>query len=441
MLNNSRNRGVHMSKYGVIFFLLFSLSKSWAIQVNCGKSAQCSPSVAAIEIELPPDEAQRLGQPNDYCTGFLIAKDKIMTNSHCIWGRVGKPSQMRHGKSCISASIHFPEVTVENKTYNAESTGCFSIETILDYDPRVSLDWPDFTILIINPVQRPFFNVSKNGITNGEINKSIVYDFDLSGKEVVATQRTNSNCQAYQKNDFKNFNSSFAPMVFYINCPIVGGNSGGVLLNGKNEAVAITISTQSISGKKSYDGSFFPQASTASNLSCIDTLTDSESRAEVKKLCDLNAFTDQQWAFNESIIKRFLTERDSRLNVTDKSTKVINQYKKTGQLVYREDTNFRNSNGMYKTDFFPRIGCFYKSAATERPYGELNLPIFRGEAAYGSDFKFHFLKAEIVPMVVNYIIDTPVSAFTTSQEVLVKMYITMNGVALNEAQVKIPFCE
>ena len=111
--------------------LLEALSKS---HVVCGEpNLECPNNVAKLVFWQKDDSGYNMG----VCSGTVIDKNHILTNSHCI------PTNLKTGSSCDSQIlVQFPKT----KTSRAENINCISVEQVYDYKNK---NQPDLAVLKI----------------------------------------------------------------------------------------------------------------------------------------------------------------------------------------------------------------------------------------------------------------------------------------------------
>lgn len=438
----------------VSFLIVLLLSiNSLAFEVSCKDQQDCNPSVAALFIPIPERESNITGNFTDYCSAFLISTNKdeslVLTNSHCIYGRFGgNISVTRKGQTCFGVKVVFPEAP----GYNTEAADCRRIVELPDYSPHANVGLPDFAVLAISPIKRPVIPVSKNGVVDGEIHKSIAYDFTIIDKntsfeQALAIQRTESHCEVDMGNEATPFKSGLAPVVTYKNCRLIPGNSGSVLINARGEAATLAMAMNKLSRQKTFDGQIFLDSGTATNLACIDYILDKETRKEYIEGCDLQAFYHNQGSFINVMKARMDQKIITEVNPAKLMEATIEQNSYFSQITYQKSFEYFKTDVTYQRDWAPQIMCVNKKSLYLNPvnFGKSSFAItadsYRAAGAYNKDYRFVVTEARVVPTTYYINVLTPKEQLAFRNDVKVEVKTVRDGKLKTTETATFPFCK
>lgn len=195
--------------------------------VSCGTSSECHGGVAMVLI--------RDTDSSSLCTGFLVASDTLVTNSHCI------PAALKSkGASCAKSLYFFFPAT---NGLAAERADCKEVSdvSVISSEAENSLK-PDYAILKLQkPVNRPVFEVSREGFADNSELKVIKVDPWSSGAGGVMTA---TKCRVIQGTlAIPIFQDDLSPIVSFSDCDARHGNSGSPLLDSSGKVRGILQAT------------------------------------------------------------------------------------------------------------------------------------------------------------------------------------------------------
>jgi hypothetical protein len=192
--------------------------------VSCS-GANCHDSAAMLL-------AANLKEQYSTCSGFLIAPDTLVTNSHCV------PDDLKEKPStdCMNRiSIHFPR-TAE---LQAEKVNCREVvEASKLYDMSKTGDvGQDYAVIkLAREVKRPVLKVSHEGFADG--GKYFIHKMNPGGGPNGTYEKIE--CEAVQRSLLlPGGDSDAAPLAFLTRCPVRPGNSGSMILSPEGEAVGV----------------------------------------------------------------------------------------------------------------------------------------------------------------------------------------------------------
>jgi V8-like Glu-specific endopeptidase len=189
------------------------------------------PGYAHVYCEYPddcPPAINQLQYKNKRCTAFLVARDLIATNLHCLPDEMNKERQ-----SCEGIDFVFPK----SKNHEPETLKCKTIEFLSEPLEKNSVN-VDLAILRTHSnTNREALNFSQDGFQDEK--DYAIYKIDPNsdtGGGVVVK----STCQAIQNaviNPY--FSSDKSPIVNFIPCRVIPGNSGSPIMSSNNEVRGI----------------------------------------------------------------------------------------------------------------------------------------------------------------------------------------------------------
>ena len=205
-------------------------------KIDCASAEQCPPSVALVLSQQKTTENGSVVQ----CTGFLIAEDVLVTNSHCL-----DPSIRTTGASCkgMMAFLLPAGKDPAGTSFSAQTFHCSTVISATEIhngegDPRRDM-LPDIAVLKLSEkTERPSFQINPVGLPN---NLPIrVYAIDPDNRQLATAVLRVRTCSILQiPSVLAQFNSERAPIATGVDCNLVGGNSGSFALDNDGYVRAI----------------------------------------------------------------------------------------------------------------------------------------------------------------------------------------------------------
>ena len=187
--------------------------------VKCKNLADCNESVAMLTVAKPNGLA--------LCTAFLVDKQTLATNSHCI------PKEIKDGSAPCSDRIN--AVFPGTQSQEEEKISC---EQFLKASPLPSTSDQDIAFLKIVPTKRKAIHTSKSGLADNQL--LTIYKITPQKNNPPEGLLQKDNCKAVQNSYvLPGFNKNLSSTVTVADCAIQGGNSGSPLLNDAGEVAAI----------------------------------------------------------------------------------------------------------------------------------------------------------------------------------------------------------
>lgn len=205
-------------KYGVLLSLFVSIGVQG--KVYCEYPDDCPPAINQLQYK------------NKRCTAFLVARDLIATNRHCL------PDEMnKERESCDGISFLFPK----SKNHETETLKCKTIEFLSEPLVPNSVNVDLAVLRTQTATNREPLTFSQDGFQNEK--QYTIYKVDPiseTGGGVVVK----ANCDAIQ-NSIVNpyFSSDKSPIINFIPCQVIPGNSGSPIMSSGNEVRGIIHST------------------------------------------------------------------------------------------------------------------------------------------------------------------------------------------------------
>jgi hypothetical protein len=208
---------------------LFALATALAAKeapfpVRCGSGETCPEAVGMWVQPIPK------GRMPDQCTGFLVERDLVLTNHHCL------PKDARHAHaSCAGSRFYVPRIGA----VPPDSTGCREVVALSPTSER--LDEPDWALVRLErPLERTPLVLDRSGVQDLDTLHAWVAEPDwvsiaarnLPAAEIrsvacVASRRTNVFRESESRADFTDPLSRKIPLA---SCPTWKGNSGSPAL-------------------------------------------------------------------------------------------------------------------------------------------------------------------------------------------------------------------
>ena len=188
--------------------------------VSCEEPGKC-PANVALFTGAQKDKALS-------CTGFLVGKDLIVTNSHCL------PAPVRYDPKACAEHVRFFFPAAEG--FPAMSVGC---KELLGRSDPVTTFSPDLAVLRLEKeLPRPILTIDHRGVkpnTNYTAFKINPIESDgLSG--ILKIQGCKTITNSYR---FPLYRKSSDSIFVAADCPQVHGNSGSPLVNEVGAAVGV----------------------------------------------------------------------------------------------------------------------------------------------------------------------------------------------------------
>jgi hypothetical protein len=165
----------------------------------------------------------------DQCTGVLLSESIFVTNSHCV------DRSLRHaGASC---SQWLAAVFPANDNYPAQKIMCSQILSASEPDADTTRNlMPDYVVMrLAKPAGRSVMKVSREGLPDRLSLKAYVFD-PKSHQNAIGSMNVRS-CTVKQP-DLSAAGLS-SPVVQADDCRLIEGNSGGPMVDAKNQLRAI----------------------------------------------------------------------------------------------------------------------------------------------------------------------------------------------------------
>ncbi len=205
---------VVVAKYALLVFLVWGLSAN--AQVYCEHPEDCPPAINQIQIK------------NKRCTGFLVARDLIATNLHCLPDGMNKEKQ-----SCSEITFVFPK----SKNHEPEKLKCKTVEFLSEPLEPNSVNVDLAILRTETSTNREPLSFSQDGFQDEK--EYTIYKIDPNadtGGGVVVK----SNCRAIQNSIINPyFTSDKSPIINFIPCQVIPGNSGSPILSSASEVRGI----------------------------------------------------------------------------------------------------------------------------------------------------------------------------------------------------------
>lgn len=187
--------------------------------------------MAHVYCEHPEDCPAAINQlqyKNKRCTAFLVARDLIATNLHCLPEHMNKERE-----SCDGIKFVFPKA----KNHEPEILNCKTIEFLSEPLEKNTVNVDLAVLRTQTSTNREPLNFSQDGFQDEKIYSIYKIDpnSDTGGGVVVK-----SNCPAIQNSIINPyFSSDKSPIVNFIPCKVIPGNSGSPILSSTNEVRGI----------------------------------------------------------------------------------------------------------------------------------------------------------------------------------------------------------
>ena len=198
-----------------LFCVLVALTAE-ASKVYCEHPEDCPPAINQLQYK------------NKRCTAFLVARDLIATNRHCLPEHMNKERE-----ACDGINFVFPK----SKNHDPEVLKCKSIEFLSEPLVPNSVNVDLAILRSQTSTNREPLTFSQDGFQNEKQYTIYKVDPNLENGGGVVVK---SNCDAIQ-NSIVNpyFTSDKSPIVNFIPCQVIPGNSGSPILSSGNEVRGI----------------------------------------------------------------------------------------------------------------------------------------------------------------------------------------------------------
>lgn len=173
-----------------------------------------------VVCENPNDCPGWIGMLNDtqggQCSSFLVKKDILGTNLHCI------PDHLQKEKaSCDQLIVTFPKTS----TLGREQVSCSEIIHISPVKAENFLRQDFAFIRLSKPVERPVLEISQNGFPDN----TNVTIFKVDPGQTSTVRKIN--CKTIQKSVINPYyTSDLSQLILLADCPVIPGNSGSPIL-------------------------------------------------------------------------------------------------------------------------------------------------------------------------------------------------------------------
>jgi len=198
--------------------------------LKCTLEGECDPAVALIAVAT--DEGL------ERCSGVLIARDRVLTNDHCVnksLSLIGWGTRNR-GLPCKgSVFVHF----AGDDEREPQHVGCAEIEF---RSGESGINSQDYSVIRLDRAieDRKPLAVSKRGFRNGERSRILRVQMNQGGDSGYGGTQSFLECQASLATYlYPLMNSSDSPVMTFGDCNIQPGNSGAPILNSDGEISGI----------------------------------------------------------------------------------------------------------------------------------------------------------------------------------------------------------
>ncbi len=202
-----------MKKWILVVLLVSGVSRA---KVYCEYPDDCPPAISQMQYK------------GKRCTAFLVARDLIATNLHCL-----PESMSKEKESCEGIDFVFPK----SKNHEPETLKCKTIEFLSEPLVQNTVNVDLAIVRTQTSTNREPLSFSQEGFQDEK--EYMIYKIDpdqATGGGVVVK----SNCKAIQNSIINPyFSSDKSPIVNFIPCQVIPGNSGSPIMSSSNEVRGI----------------------------------------------------------------------------------------------------------------------------------------------------------------------------------------------------------
>ncbi|RZA06726.1 MAG: trypsin-like serine protease [Proteobacteria bacterium] len=197
---------------------LFSVLKKAPLSYGAGGLPKSAESVGMMAMAASPVNSVlfSIGQ----CTGWLIERNVVATNSHCITEEIAK------ARDCgPTLAIKFPS----RDSRGIDTYACKKLLRKSDISGQALIK-PDWAFFEISADEREPLRISRSGIADEMPLRSL--RIDPTGGGSLGGSFSEANCKAVQNSVLNNkFNHDYAPTGVALGCTVMQGNSGSPIFN------------------------------------------------------------------------------------------------------------------------------------------------------------------------------------------------------------------
>jgi hypothetical protein len=368
-------------------------------QVSCFSEDDCHPSVAMLVIATERGVGGR-------CTGWLISPDILATNSHCL-----PPGADRPGDDC-SGRIwgFFPKSGREAE----ERVECGKV--ISNTGNSGTVPGQDIAFLSLKESsKRPPLRVSRDGFPDGDHVKVVKVNPVKGGRFPLGVMQT-VQCRITQHTQrLPAFDDTKSPVISLSTCEIVGGNSGGPIIDERDHVRGIIQAVFNITQGIAPDSLLAGRSerlSMGTSLACIRTPLDGgvsfpeackylpvmNDRAHVEKWeRDVNF---RLWTHAESQVSAWASRQGAR--VEWKAT----QLAQDSPLIPRAA-----ATGEWNLYAIPKPACAPRGAASHT----LRMPVYHYRRGYDEYLTYAFRPGDTATVLDAVLALTPEGSSTRYQ--------------------------
>ncbi|MEI8027757.1 MAG: serine protease, partial [Pseudomonadota bacterium] len=369
-------------------------------KVTCEDLGQCNPSVGLL--------VARHDTSVGVCTSFLVAKDTVLTNSHCL------PEQMKEGDSCQGIiGVLFPKTI----TLDEMRTTCKVVTRRSKHTIEGTIASQDFAVLKLSKeLPRPILSISTKKSSEGEA-LSVVSMTPTSRSSPMGQIGKPKTCPVLGRNLLSpRSEETNKPIIFMAECGLVEGNSGSPILDSTGFVRAI--GQGSLKRDKVYQDLMsimleeLSQMDVATGFSCISpetyTTVETSECKDFPKLGDATIYTQNELSENSALGKALAEKIDQATNEWNRYGNVKAVESGVSSFTWKPTTIKEDSSS---TKIVPVPSCFRPPATW------LDAKVKRGLFGYPSSFTEYYDFSE-------YKIKVGLNKFLQLDSRLEKIYFT-----------------
>jgi hypothetical protein len=342
-------------------------------RVTCEDLGQCNPSVGLL--------VTRHDTSVGVCTSFLVAKDTVLTNSHCL------PERMKEGDSCQGMiEVLFPKTT----NFDEMRTTCKVVTRRSNHSAVGTIASQDFAVLKLSKeMSRPVLSVSNKKPSEGDVLSSV--SMTPTSKSLPMGQIGKpKTCPVLGRNLLSpGSDETNKPILFMAECGLVPGNSGSPMLDSTGTVRAI--GQGSLNRNKVYGDLMsimleeLAQMDVATSFSCISpetyTTVETTECKDFPKLRDGTIYTQNELSENSALGKSLAEKIDQVTKEWNRYGNVNAVESGVSSFTWKPTTVKEDSSS---TKIVPVPSCF------RSPANWLDAKVKRGLFGYPSSFTEHY---------------------------------------------------